>query len=90
MQQLLQLLAPMAIFVLVFYVLIIRPQKKQEREVTEMRANVKVGDQIITIGGIIGRVTKVKEDDITIEVGSDKTKIDMKKWSLREVVKKSN
>lgn len=90
MQQLLQLLAPMAIFVLVFYVLIIRPQKKQERQVTEMRANVKVGDQIITIGGIIGRVTKVKEDDITIEVGSDKTKIDMKKWSLREVVKRSS
>ncbi len=80
-------LIPMAIFVLIFYVLIIRPQKKQEREVTNMRASVSVGDEIITIGGLIGRVVRVKEEDLTIEVGSDKLKFDVKKWALREVTK---
>ena len=87
MPQLLQALIPMAVFILVFYVLIIRPQKKQEREVTDMRASVSVGDEIVTIGGIIGKVIKVKEDDLTIEVGADKMKLNVKKWSLREITK---
>ena len=87
MQPILQMFVPMAIFVLVFYILIIRPQKKQERQVVEMRENVSVGDEIITIGGIIGKVTRVKEDEITIEVGSDKSKLNLKKFALREVTK---
>lgn len=87
MQAILQMFVPMAIFVLVFYVLIIRPQKKQERQVVEMRENVSVGDEIITIGGIIGKVTRVKEDEITIEVGADKSKLNFKKFALREVTK---
>lgn len=86
MPQLLQALIPMAVFILVFYVLIIRPQKKQEREVTEMRASVKVGDDIVTIGGIMGNVTRVTEDEISIEVGASKVKLNLKKWSLRDVV----
>ena len=90
MSQLLQMILPMGIFILVFYVFIIRPQKKQEREVTDMRASVKVGDDIVTIGGIIGKVTRVGDDDLTIEVGADRVKFNLKKWSLREVVKKEN
>lgn len=86
-QQLLPALVPMALFVLIFYFLIIRPQKKQEREVASMRASVSVGDEIITIGGILGKIVKVKEDEIIIEVGSDKTKFNVKKWALREIVK---
>ena len=86
MPQLLQAIIPMGIFVLIFYFLIIRPQKKQEREVASMRAGVIVGDEIITIGGITGKVIKVKEDDLTIEVGSDKVKFNVKKWALREIV----
>ena len=87
MTPLLQALVPMVVFILIFYVLIIRPQKKQERQVVEMRENVSVGDEIITIGGIIGKVTRVKEDEITIEVGSDKSKLNLKKFALREVTK---
>ncbi len=86
MPQLLQALIPMAIFILVFYVLIIRPQKKQEREVTDMRASVKVGDDVVTIGGIMGNVTRVTDDEISIEVGASKVKLNLKKWSLRDVV----
>ena len=89
MSQLLQMILPMGIFILVFYVLIIRPQKKQEREVKDMRAGVKVGDNIVTIGGIMGRVTRVGDDDLTMEVGADKVKFNLKKWSLREVVNTS-
>lgn len=88
MQPLLQMILPMGIFILVFYVLIIRPQKKQEREITDMRASVKVGDEIVTIGGIVGKVTRVGDDDLTVEVGADRVKFNFKKWSLREVVNK--
>ena len=87
MTPLLQALVPMVVFILIFYVLIIRPQKKQEREVTEMRASVSVGDEIVTIGGVLGKVIKVKEDELTIEVGAEKTKLNVKKWSLREITK---
>ena len=90
MPQLLQALIPMAVFILVFYVLIIRPQKKQEREVTDMRASVKVGDDVVTIGGIMGNVTRVTDDEITIEVGANRVKLNLKKWSLRDVVNPNN
>lgn len=90
MPQLLQALIPMAVFILVFYVLIIRPQKKQEREVTDMRSSVKVGDEVVTIGGVIGNVTKVTDDEISIEVGPSKVKLNLKKWSLRDVVNNDN
>ena len=90
MPQLLQALIPMAVFILVFYVLIIRPQKKQEREVTDMRASVKVGDDVVTIGGIMGNVTRVTDDEITIEVGANRVKLNLKKWSLRDVVNSNN
>ena len=86
LQAILPALAPMGIFILIFYFLIIRPQKKQERNVASMRSNISVGDEVITIGGIVGKVVKVKEDEVTIEVGADKIKIGFKKWALREVV----
>ena len=89
MREILQLMIPMAVFILVFYFLIIRPQKKQEKEVNEMRASIKAGDEIITIGGLIGKVTRVTDDEITIEAGADKVRFNLKKWSLREVTNKN-
>lgn len=80
----------MAVIVAVFYMIIIRPQKKRENEVEEMRNNLKVGDEIITIGGIIGKIAKIKGDEIVIEVGADRTKISMKKWAIREIVEPIN
>jgi preprotein translocase subunit YajC len=68
------------------YFLMIRPQKKREKEINEMRNSVKVGDDIITIGGICGRVVKTKEEDLTIQVGADKTKFEIKRWAVSKVV----
>jgi len=62
-------------FVAVFYFLLIRPQQKQQKQVREMLANIKVGDRIKTIGGIYGRITKIKDDILTIEVGSQKSEL---------------
>lgn len=73
-------------FLVIFYVFAIRPQRKKEKEIKEMRTNLRVGDDVVTIGGIRGRVTVVKEDFITLEVGSTKTKLEMMKWSVGSVV----
>lgn len=80
-QQMISFLFPLLLIV-AFYFLLIRPQKKKEKQVNEMRNSLVVGDKVTTIGGIIGKVTKIKEDIITIEVGADKTKIEMARWSI--------
>ena len=54
------------VMVAVFYFLIIRPQKKRDKQAKDMREAIKVGDEIVTIGGICGKVTNVKDDTITI------------------------
>jgi preprotein translocase subunit YajC len=69
--------------------MMIRPQKKKEQQIREMRDALRVGDQVVTIGGIYGKILKVKEDVITIEVGSAKTKLEMTKWSIGSVVSKN-
>ncbi len=79
--QQLSLLFPI-LLIFVFYFLLIRPQKKREKEVKEMRNNLRIGDRIITIGGISGKILKIKDDKITIEIGSDKTKLDMMRWAI--------
>ncbi|MBU5677819.1 preprotein translocase subunit YajC [Alkaliphilus sp. MSJ-5] len=83
--QIASLILPLGVFV-VFYFLLIRPQQKKDKKIKEMRNNLKVGEQIITIGGIHGKVIKIKDDVITIEVGSDKLKLTMAKWSIGTVV----
>ncbi|MBP3327358.1 MAG: preprotein translocase subunit YajC, partial [Clostridia bacterium] len=61
--------------VVLMYFLTIRPQKKKQKEEQAMRDNIQVGDEITTIGGIIGRVVTVKEDSIIIETGADKNRL---------------
>ncbi len=73
--------------VLIFYFFIIRPQKKQEKQTAEMRSGIAVGDEIITIGGIIGTVLIVKDDKLMIETGNDRTKLTILRASVREVLK---
>ena len=63
---------PLVILIAVMYFLLIRPQKKREKEVNAMRSGVQVGDEIITIGGICGKVVKTKEDSLVIQVGADR------------------
>lgn len=69
----------------VFYFFGIRPQKKQEKEVNAMRNSLKVGDEITTIGGIIGKVVSIKEETAMIETGHDRTKIRILKSAIRSI-----
>ena len=67
----------------VMYLFILRPQKKKQKEEQKMRDDVRVGDQITTIGGIMGRVVTVREDSLVIETGADRNKMTVKKWALQ-------
>lgn len=80
---------PMILLVVVFYFMLIRPQRKRDKENKNMLANLKVGDNIITIGGIVGTITKVKDDKIVIETGTktEKQAMTMERWAVREVIK---
>jgi len=75
----------MLVFIAIFYFLVYLPQKKQEKEVAKMRDNIQIGDEISTNGGILGRVVKIKDDIVTIETGSDKNKLKIFKWAIRQV-----
>ena len=67
------------------YFLVIRPQKKQEKETNNMRNSLAVGDEITTIGGIIGKIVSIKEETVMIETGHDRTKIRILKSAVRNV-----
>lgn len=79
---LVQLISLVLIFV-VFYFLLIRPQKKKDKETQNMRNNIQVGDEIVTAGGIIGRVVSIKEDNVVIETGNDRSKVRIKRWAIQ-------
>lgn len=80
----------LVVFIALMYFLLIRPQRKKEKEVSDMRSSIRVGDQIVTIGGIMGKVIKTKEDSIVIQVGADKVRFEMKKWAISSIEKKSD
>ena len=75
----------LVVLLVVFYFLIIRPQKKQEKETNAMRNNLKVGDEVTTIGGIIGKIVSIKEETVTIETGHDRNKIRVLRSAIRNV-----
>lgn len=77
-------LIPLLLMVVVMYFLIIRPQKKKEKAEKAMRENLQVGDEIITIGGIHGRVISLKEDTIIIESKSDHSKLTISRWAMQQ------
>lgn len=66
----------------VMYFLMIRPQKKRQKEEQEMRSSLEIGDEIITIGGIVGKVVTIREEDIVIETGADRTKMKLQRWAI--------
>jgi len=79
-------LMPLVLLIFIMYFLLIRPQKKREKAVQAMRNAIKVGDEVITIGGICGKIVKTKDDTLTIQVGADKTKFDVMRWAVSKVV----
>lgn len=72
----------------VFYFFLIRPQKKKDKQLKEMRANLSVGDEVVTIAGMIARVAKVEEDSVTLELGPNRTKVTFEKWAIGTVKEK--
>ena len=69
-----------------FYFLLIRPQQKREKKDRQMRNSLEVGDNIVTIGGIVGKILTIKDDGITIETSADRTKLAFKKWCVQSKV----
>ena len=71
------------------YFFMIRPQKKKDKQIQDMRKSLQVGDEIITIGGICGKIVKTKPDTIVIQVGADRVKFEMMRWAVSSVTKAS-
>ena len=76
-------------FVLMYFMMI-RPQNKRRKEEEEMRNNVEIGDEIVTIGGILGKVVSTKDDALIIETGADKNKMKVTRWAIQTNITKQN
>lgn len=79
----------LVILIGIMYFLMIRPQKKRQKEEQEMRSSLEIGDEIITIGGIVGRVVTIREEDIVIETGADRNKMKIQRWAVNTNVTKT-
>ena len=73
----------MVVMVVAMYFLMIRPQKKKQKEEQQMRDSIQIGDEITTIGGIMGRVVTVKDEYIVIETGADRIKMRFQRWAIQ-------
>jgi len=74
---------PFVLIIVVFYFMLIRPQRRREKATQEMRSKVEVGDEVVTVGGVIGRVVSIKDDTLVIETGSDRSKIRIARWAIQ-------
>ena len=74
----------MVLLFAVMYFILIRPQKKKDKEAKAMQDSLQVGDEIVTIGGIVGLVVQVNEDNIVIETTSNRNKLRIKNWAVQE------
>lgn len=79
------LLIPVAMLGVLYFVMF-RPSQKKQKEEAKMRAAIEVGDEVVTIGGIIGIVVSIKDDTMVIETGTDRSKIRM----LRAAIQQNN
>lgn len=70
------------------YFMMIRPQKKKDKEIKAMRDSLSVGDEVITIGGIHGKIVKVNDEVVTLEMAQNKNRIEFSKWAVGSVAKK--
>lgn len=69
--------------VAIMYFLIFRPQRKRQKQEEKMRSEIQVGDTIITIGGIVGKIVTIKEDSLIIETGVDRCRMQITKWAIQ-------
>ena len=77
-------LGPLVLMFVVMYFIMIRPQRKKQKEEEKMRNNIQIGDEILTIGGFYGRVVSLKEDALVIESASDHSKQKIARWAVQQ------
>ena len=82
-------LLPLLLLIPIMWFLLIRPQRKKDKETNKMRSGIKVGDEIVTIGGICGKVVKTKEESLVIQVGADRVKFEIMRWAVSKVVEET-
>ena len=82
---LLSTFVPMVLIVVVFWLFLIRPQRKKDKKIKEMLAALKVGDRVCTIGGIYGTIVRIKDDVLTVEVGAAKTQMVFARWAIKNI-----
>ncbi|MBE7039612.1 MAG: preprotein translocase subunit YajC [Ruminococcaceae bacterium] len=81
---------PFIVIIAIFYFLLIRPQRKKEKETQNMLSAIKVGDKITTIGGMVGTITKIKDEKVMFETGpkQEPHQITIERWAIKSVEKK--
>ncbi len=83
---LLSTFVPMVLIVVVFWLFLIRPQRKKDKKIKEMLAALKVGDHVCTIGGIYGTITNIRDEStVTLSVGPQDVPIVFARWAIRNV-----
>jgi len=86
-QSTISMLIMIAALIVIFYFFMIRPENKKRKKLQEMRDSITVGDEITTIGGIMGKVVDVSKDAVTFETGEDRVRIQVTKWAISTVGK---
>lgn len=86
-QQILGLVVPLGLMFGLMYLLLIRPQKKKEKKLREQIEAMVVGDEVVTIGGIVGKIANIKDDEVTIATSVANTLVTFKKSSINTIVK---
>ena len=76
------LMLPLVLMIALMYFLMIRPENKRKKQAEEMRSSLKKGDQITTIGGIVGKIVQVTDENIVIETSDDRVRMELTKWAV--------
>ena len=72
----------LVVMLAIFYFLLIRPENKKKKELAKMRDELTIGDEVTTIGGIIGTICAVKDESIVIETSADRVRVEFAKWAI--------
>lgn len=90
MEELIRLLLPLGLMLLLFYFMLFRPEKKRKEQFQKMLSELRLNDQIVTRGGILGKLIKIEDDNVTVETGQDRVKIKIQKAAIVNVVVAEN
>lgn len=74
--------APFLVLIVVFYLFLIRPENKKKKQLSQMRNELAVGDDVVTIGGMTGKIVGIRDDLVTFETGEDRVRIQVERWAI--------